>query len=99
MDDQNNEAEGGPQLKAAILEVLDNQLRDDDPPETRATLERLLASGIAPDEARRHIACVIAAEVFDVMRNGSPFDRERYISRLARLPEEPWFDDEDAYGR
>jgi len=33
-----------PQLKATILEVVSNQLRANDPPETRETLDRLVSS-------------------------------------------------------
>jgi hypothetical protein len=84
-----------PELKAAIMEVLDNQLRDHDPPETRATLERLLAEGTDREQARRLIGCVIAAEIFDVMKSNQPFDRERFITRLQRLPAMPWPDEED----
>ena len=36
-----------PHLKAAILEVVENLIRDDDPSETRQTLERLLAAVLA----------------------------------------------------
>ena len=84
-----------PELGAAILEVVDNQLRDGNPPETRTTLDRLLANGTEENEARRLIACVGAAEMFEVMKTKSPFDRERFVSRLAKLPEMPWDDDEE----
>ncbi|MFO0891920.1 MAG: hypothetical protein U0790_22640 [Isosphaeraceae bacterium] len=83
-----------PRLKAAILDILENQLRDNDPPETKATLERLLAQGIDPDEARRLIGCVIVGELFIVLKSSTAFDRERFTSRLALLPEMPWFDEE-----
>src|SRR6266567_3979216 len=47
--------EGGtpfnPHLKAAILEVVENQIRASDPPETRQTFERLLAAGYSRKEA------------------------------------------------
>lgn len=36
-----------PRLKALILEVVENQIRDGDPPETQQTFERLLATGHA----------------------------------------------------
>jgi hypothetical protein len=71
-----------PLLKAAIMDVLDNQLRHHDPPETRDTLERLLDEGTDREEARRLIGCVIAAELVDVMKSSRPFDRERFITRL-----------------
>ena len=34
-----------PHLKATLLEVVDNQIRDNNPPETRETLERLISAG------------------------------------------------------
>jgi len=87
--------QGRPELNAAILEVLDNQLRDHDPPETGQTLERLIESGIDRAEARRLIACVIAAEIVAVMKTGRGFDRERFVARLHDLPAMPWDAEED----
>ena len=40
------------ELNAVIMEVLDNQLRDGKPPETKATYSRLLAEGIDREEVR-----------------------------------------------
>src|SRR4051812_29781149 len=94
MDDD----ERRPELGATILEVLDNQLRDDNPPETRQTLERLLKRGIDRTEARRLIACVIAAELFAVMKTGRGFDRERFVTRLHTLPAMPWDTMEEDHG-
>jgi hypothetical protein len=54
---------------AAVMEVLDNQLRNNDPPETRAIYERLKQKGIDEAVTRRLLACVIAAEIYDVMKN------------------------------
>ena len=51
-----------PHLKAAYLEVAENQLRDNNPPETRQTFERLLREGFNDHDAKVLIAPVIAAE-------------------------------------
>jgi len=45
--------QASPQLTAAILEAVDNQLRDSNPPEAKETYDRLIASGISDKEARR----------------------------------------------
>jgi hypothetical protein len=79
-----------PMLQAALYDVLDNQLREGDPPETRATLARLLGEGVEEREARRLIGCVIAAEIFAVMKSEKSFDRDRFVARLETLPEMPW---------
>jgi hypothetical protein len=46
-------------LNKAILEVVDNQIRDVNPPATKETFDRLVGDGIARDEARRLIGYVV----------------------------------------
>jgi hypothetical protein len=77
-------------VSAAIYEVVDNQLRDGDPPETRQTLDRLVAEGHSPAEARRLIAAVVASEIFEVLKHKRPYDRARYVTALQRLTKMPW---------
>ena len=59
-----------PALTEAILAVVDQQMRDTTPPETRRTFERLVALGYAPEDARRLIENVVAREIFAVMQRG-----------------------------
>jgi hypothetical protein len=73
----------------AILDVVDNQIRNLDPPATKETLHRLISEGVAEDEARRLIGCVVASEIFGILKHKQPFDQERYILALSRLPELP----------
>ena len=79
-----------PRLHAAIMEVVENQLRDRDPPEAKETLDRLVAEGNDEQEARRLIACVVSSEIFDILKNGKMFDAKRYAKALSRLPTLPW---------
>ena len=58
-------SESNPQLQAAIIEVVENQLRNDDPPQTGQTFKRLIEGGHSEKEAKRLIACVVSAEIFD----------------------------------
>ena len=77
-------------LNEAILEVVENQLSAGNPPETKKTFERLLKEGIDEQEAKRLIACVVAAEVFDVLKEQQPYNHERFVKALNQLPELPW---------
>ena len=79
-----------PELRRALLEVVDNQLRDGNPPETRATLERLLAEGFSREQALDLIACVVCSEIFDVLKSGRPYEEGRYLAGLRGLPRMPW---------
>ena len=81
--------EGNPYLKAAFLETVENQLADNDPPETQETLDRLMGQGLSEDDAKLYIAQAISVEVFDVMKNQNEFNERRYVKNLKRLPKEP----------
>ncbi|MGH7795482.1 MAG: hypothetical protein ACREQ2_11380 [Candidatus Binatia bacterium] len=53
-----------PYLRTALMEVVENQIRNNDPPQTGQTLKRWLAAGHSEKEAKRLIACVVSAEIF-----------------------------------
>lgn len=76
-----------PAATAAILDVVDTQLRENTPPETRQTFERLVASGYAPEDARRLIGNVVVQEVFHVLKRREPYDEQRYLAALQGLPD------------
>jgi len=77
----------------ALVEVVENQIQDNDPPETRITLDRLMSLGESRENAMRYIASVLSVEVFEALKNQTPFDKERYLTNLKNLPELP-FDSE-----
>ena len=77
-------------LKRAILEVVKTQLRENDPPETKQTLERLLQQGFTEQEALKLIGYVAAGEVFAVLKEGRPYDKQKYLAALQALPTLPW---------
>ncbi|MBA4417598.1 MAG: hypothetical protein C0392_06780 [Syntrophus sp. (in: bacteria)] len=89
MKKKQNESKVNPHLKEAFLEVVENQIRDNDPPETRETLERLMGEGISEKDARIYVARVVAIEVYEVMKNEKPFDLQRFVRNLNALPNEP----------
>jgi uncharacterized protein YoaH (UPF0181 family) len=74
-------------VKDAFMEVVVNQLETGDPPETRATLDRLLAAGHAKGEAMQLIAAVARNEMQAMMAMARQFDNARYAQLLAKLPQ------------
>ena len=76
-----------PALREAILTVVDQQMRDNTPPETRRTYERLIAQGYAPEDARRLIGNVVAQEIFAVMQREEAYNEQQYIAALQGLPD------------
>ena len=79
-------------VRAAMLQVVDNQLRDGEPPETRQTLERLMAEGHSEAEARQLIAAVVSGEIFNMLKSERSYDQAGYVAALQRLPKLPWDD-------
>lgn len=79
-------------FREQIFEILKNQIKSGTPPETKQTLERLVDLGYSDQDARMLIGRCVAVELFNVLKFGKPYDNDRYISNLKKLPEEP-FDD------
>ncbi len=78
-----------PHLKESLMDVVDNQIRNDDPPETRQTFNRLISQGISEEDAKIYIGQAVCVEIWDIMRNRKEFNKERFVRNLKRLPEEP----------
>src|SRR5215216_5364115 len=81
--------ETNPQLARAILDIVDTQLRDGTPPETRQTFDRLIAAGYTPEGARQLLAHVVLREIFAVMTHGERYDQARFVAALQQLPHLP----------
>ncbi len=76
-------------LKAEILQAVETQIRDNNPPETKQTYRRLQASGISEANAKIYIGQCIMLEIFNIMKHQQPFDEKRFVKNLTRLPERP----------
>jgi len=74
-----------PILKSLVLEVVENQLRDNDPQETKETFDRLVAKGYSEQQAKEMIGNVIAEETWEVFNQKRMFDKEKFVKNLAKL--------------
>ena len=77
-------------LRKAILEVINNQIKDNDPPETKQALVRLQEEGLTEEDALKLIGYVVASEVFTVLKENRKFDKAKFSSALNALPKLPW---------
>jgi len=73
-----------------ILEVVENQIRDNDPPETRQTLRRLIKEGFSREGAVELIAAVVVNEIYNVLKQEKNFNRKRFVAALRQLPKLPY---------
>jgi hypothetical protein len=77
-------------LHQQIITIVDNQIREENPPETKQTFERLIKSGYSKTDAKKYIGQCVAVELFHVMKHHQPFDEKRYVQNLLNLPKEPF---------
>ena len=78
-----------PYLRATFLEIVKNQLKANDPPETKETFNRLVAQGLSEEDAKVCIAQAVCVETFDMLKYKRPFNLKRYVKNLQRLPKPP----------
>lgn len=79
--------------REVIFEIVENQMREGAPPETRQTYDRLMADGHSREQSMKLIGCALTSEIFSVLKENKPFDEERYVAALKALPKLPWDDD------
>ena len=77
-------------MREQIFEIISNQIRDNDPPETNQTFKRLIDMGYSDFEVKQLIGQCVAVELFNIFKHGKPFDDDRYIQNLKNLPKEPF---------
>lgn len=72
-------------LKAIILEVVENQLRDSSIPETKETFSRLIASGYDEQTVKEMIGAVVVDDLYYILKDKKEFDKEKYVEKLRKL--------------
>ena len=74
-----------PRLQKMVFEVIENQIRDNDPPETKATWDRLKSAGYSDLQIKKMIGGVFIQHLYHVMKDLVPMDTEKYVQDLERL--------------
>ena len=72
-------------LKKLILEVVDNQLRENNPPVTKESYDKLIDAGYSAREAKEKIGAIVIEEIYDVMKENQPYDEKRYTQALRNM--------------
>ncbi len=75
----------GVRVKQAVLEVVESQLRNNEPPETRQTLDRLLKAGHTRQKSVELIATALLEEIWQILHENKPFDAQRYKALLDKI--------------
>ncbi len=83
------ESEEGQIAGELIVQVVENQINGNKPPETKETLERLMKNGETRENAMRYIASVLSIEIFGALKHQEPYNNKRYLKNLKALPNLP----------
>ena len=73
-------------LKSKIIDIVDNQIKINDPKCTKETLERLVKIGISEKESKELIGRILVEEMYDILKSQVPFNEKRYAKKLSLLP-------------
>jgi hypothetical protein len=80
-------------LRDQILDVVNKQLKSNDPKETKITFKRLIEEGYSEIDAKKLIGQCILFEMYSVVQDQKPFNQQRFIKNLNQLPKEPVSDE------
>ncbi|MFN4151069.1 MAG: hypothetical protein ACK4IX_08990 [Candidatus Sericytochromatia bacterium] len=72
-----------------ILKIVDNQLKDNNPKETKLTLNRLVKEGYSTIDAKKLIAQCLLIELNRAVNLKETFNLKVYTQNLENLPKEP----------
>jgi hypothetical protein len=72
-----------------ILKIVDNQLKDNNPKETKLTLNRLVKDGYSTIDAKKLIAQCLLIELNRAVNLKETFNLKVYTQNLENLPKEP----------
>ncbi|MGH4121231.1 hypothetical protein [Clostridium sp.] len=72
-------------LKDHITEIVENQMRDNNPECTNEVFEKLVASGYAEDIVKKMIGAVLVEELHYILKNEELFNEDRYREKLYNL--------------
>lgn len=81
------------QAGLALIEAVENQIKLGEPPETKKTLERLMALGEDRENAIKYITSALIVELFGAVKHAQSYDEKRYISNLNKLPDLSFLDE------
>ncbi len=74
-------------LRNAINAVINQQIAENNPPETIETIERLQAEGFSKDEAYTLVGHLVSLEVAEQVAGEQGINMARFVAALERLPE------------
>lgn len=84
--DEEIERDGtNPVVHVLIHQIVENQIADQEPPETVETLDQLMQQGASRHEAVHKIGEVLVGDMTEMLQSNRIFDNQRYVQSLRQL--------------
>ena len=74
-----------PILHKIIHDVIENQIREGKPKETKETLDRLMNLGYSRHDAIHKIGTVVIDDIYNILKNEQEFNEEQFAKKLLAL--------------
>jgi hypothetical protein len=72
-------------VRDAVLDTILSQIDTGDPPEARATYDRLIDGGASNSQALQLMAVALRVEMARMLNDATPFDNQAYAALLAKI--------------
>ena len=73
-------------VRDAMLDTVLSQIDSGDPPEARATYDRLIDGGASNSQALQLMAAALRVEMNRMLSEATPFDNAKYVALLTKIP-------------
>ena len=82
---EKRDGEFNPVLHDEIVGIVETQIAENNPKETKDTLERLIKLRYDRDEAIEKIGSVVIGEIYNTLKFHERFNERRFVERLHSL--------------
>ena len=79
------DGEVNPALHDEIVGIVERQIAENNPKETKETLGRLITLGYDRDEIIEKIGSAVIGEIYDILKFHERFNERRFVERLHSL--------------
>lgn len=73
-------------VRDAMLDTVLSQIDRGEPPEARATYDRLIDGGASNSQALQLMAAAMRVEMSRMLSESTPFDNTKYAALLTKIP-------------
>jgi hydrogenase maturation factor HypE len=82
---EKRDGEWSPVLHDEIIGIVERQIAENNPKETKETLNRLIKLGYDRDEAIEKIGSAVVGEIYNILKFHEKFNERRFVERLHSL--------------